>query len=316
MSRKLSIAGISILVLFTAIIISVIYNYYIIGVTKPSRPTIDIAEDKVETTKLGMIYQTKIGGDEWFMDPNGLREDKRFNANANLTKNRDGSWSVDSKEHTRLNVWTKGSGDFRQKSGMDTYNHSIIEARGFWYKPSDWKNTEMTGYFKLNEYVEDEYSTYTRSIWHNKTHNGCGGSDYRLKLHFDGSVSLDKEEWHVHYTDQPKPPWMPEHKRIDGLGNLTNKWIGLKNIVYNIEQNGTFYPKMEMWIDQNNSNVWKKVHEYTDRGRWGSTMNRCGGAPDQLITWGSPVATFRWDDTADVDFRNLSVREIQPLLQR
>jgi hypothetical protein len=33
---------------------------------------------------------------------------------------------------------------------------------------------------------------------------------------------------------------------------------------------------------------------------------------DQLITWGSPVATFRWDHTADVDFRNLSVREIEP----
>jgi hypothetical protein len=45
---------------------------------------------------------------------------------------------------------------------------------------------------------------------------------------------------------------MPEHKIIDGLGNLTNKWIGMKNIVYNMEQNDTTYPKMEMWIDQNN----------------------------------------------------------------
>lgn len=40
---------------------------------------------------------------------------------------------------------------------------------------------------------------------------------------------------------------------------------------------------MEMWIDQNNSNVWKKVHEYI------------------------VVATFRWDGSANVDFRNLSV---------
>ncbi|MGB8132636.1 MAG: hypothetical protein WCE99_00460, partial [Nitrososphaeraceae archaeon] len=162
------------------------------------------------------------------------------------------------------------------------------------------------------EYVEDEYSTYSRSIWHNRTHNGCGGSDYKLKLHFDGSVSLDKEEWHVLYTDQPKPSWMLEHKIVDGLGNLTNRWIGLKNIVYNTDQNGTFYPTMEMWIDETNNDTWKKVHEYTDKRAWGSTMNRCGGAPDQLITWGSPVATFRWDDTADVDFRNLSVREIDP----
>ena len=111
------------------------------------------------------------------MDTDEPHKDKQFDANANLTRNQDGSWSVDPEENTRLNVWTKGSGDFRNKGGMDTYNHSIIEGRGFWYKPSDWKNTEITGYFMLNEYVDDEFSTYSRSIWHNRTHNGCGGSD-------------------------------------------------------------------------------------------------------------------------------------------
>jgi hypothetical protein len=42
-----------------------------------------------------------------------------------------------------------------------------------------------------------------RSIWHNRTHKDCSGSDYKLKLHFDGSVSLDKEERHVRYADRP-----------------------------------------------------------------------------------------------------------------
>lgn len=85
---------------------------------------------------------------------------------------------------------------------------ALFEARGFWFEPSDWKNVEITGYFKLNESVDDEYSTYSRSIWHNRTHNGCGGSDYKPKLHFDGSVTFDKEEWHVRYSDQPKPSWI------------------------------------------------------------------------------------------------------------
>ena len=246
------------------------------------------------------------------MDSN-LQYDVRFDANANLSRNQDGSWSVDSKEQTRLNVWSKGSEEFRSKEGMDTYNHSIVESRGYWHKPSDWKNVEMTGYFKLNEYVEDEFSMFSRSVWHNRNQSGCGGSDYKPKLHFDGTVTLDKEEWHVHYTDQPKPAGAPEHKIIVGLGNLTNKWIGLKNIIYNIEENGASYPKMEMWIDQNNNNTWRKIHEYVDKGGWGSTMSRCGGAPDQLITWGSPIVTFRWDDTASMDFLNLSVREIQPI---
>jgi hypothetical protein len=307
MKRKFSIA-----IICTSIVVVIIsaYIYYTIDFTEEVEPSSNV-DDRALTKRGAMIYQTIIGGDEWFMSSN-LQNDVRFDANANLSRNQDGSWSVDSKEHTRFNVWSKSSGEFRSKGGMDTYNHSIIESRGYWYKPSDWKNVEMTGYFKLNEYVEDEFSMFSRSIWHNRTYNGCGGSDYKLKLHFDGTVTLDKEEWHIHYTEQPKPTGAPEHKIIDGLGNLTNKWIGLKNIIYNIEQNGTSYPKMEMWIDQNNNNTWKKVHEYIDKGGWGSTMSRCGGAPDQPITWGSPVASFRWDDTSDIDFRDLSVREIQP----
>ena len=307
MKRKFSLAIICISIVIVIIISA--YIYYAIDFTQtPSR----IVDDRAEIKRGVMIYQTKIGGDEWFMDSN-LQNDVRFDANANLSRNQDGSWSVDSKEQTRLNVWSKGSEEFRSKEGMDTYNHSIVESRGYWHKPSDWKNVEMTGYFKLNEYVEDEFSMFSRSVWHNRNQSGCGGSDYKPKLHFDGTVTLDKEEWHVHYTDQPKPAGAPEHKIIVGLGNLTNKWIGLKNIIYNIEENGASYPKMEMWIDQNNNNTWRKIHEYVDKGDWGSTMSRCGGAPDQLITWGSPIVTFRWDDTASMDFRNLSVREIQPI---
>jgi hypothetical protein len=301
-----------ILTILIAVIIISAYNHHTTDIAIQHEPPSVNVNVKTKIEGVVMLYPTKDGGDEWFMGPE-LKNDTRFDANANISKNQDGSRSVNSTAQTTLNIWTRDSGDFRNKSGMDTYNHSIIEARGYWYKPSDWKNVEMTGYFKLNNYTEDEYTTYSRSIWHNTTHNGCGGSDYKLRLHFDGSVTFDKEEWHVHYSEQPNSARMPEHKIVDGLGNLTNKWIGLKSVVYNIEQNGTSYPKLEMWIDQNNNNTWKKIHEYVDKGGWGSTMNRCGGAPDQLITWGSPVVTFRWDGTANVDFRNLSVREIQPL---
>ena len=63
-----------------------------------------------KTKRGAIIYQTKVEGDEWFMDSN-LQNDVRFDANANLSRNQDGSWSVDSKEQTRLSVWTEGSGD-------------------------------------------------------------------------------------------------------------------------------------------------------------------------------------------------------------
>jgi hypothetical protein len=304
MIRKIWIVGTATIIVT---IIIVVYYYYSI-----SRPTLPPSAIDIVTKKGSTIYPTKLHGDEWFMDPVTLTRDERFDPNANLSRNEDGSWSVDSKEQTRLNVWTKGSGNFRQNEGIDTYNHSVIETRGYWYKSSDWRNVEMTWYFKLKEYVEDEFSMFSRSISHSKNQSGCGGSDYKLQLQFDGSVSVEKEEWHVHYTNQPeKLPLELDHKNIE-LGNLTNRWIGLKMIIYNNPKNGMTYPTMEMWIDQTNNGTWKKVHEYTDRGNWGSTMNRCGGVPDQLITWGSPVATFRWDKTANVDFNNLSIREIEP----
>jgi hypothetical protein len=92
---------------------------------------------------------------------------------------------------------------------------------------------------------------------------------------------------------------------------------------------------VENWIDEgnkksNNKNSWKIVNEYIDEGNWGKKGKECGGKKgkecggkkgkecggkkDKIITWGGPIATFRWDDVADVDFKFLSVREIDPLI--
>jgi hypothetical protein len=55
-----------------------------------------------------------------------------------------------------------------------------------------------------------------------------------------------------------------------------------------------------------------KINDFVDSGGWGNQGGYCGGDPDQIITWGGPIATFRWDYATDVDFKNFSVREIEP----
>jgi hypothetical protein len=37
----------------------------------------------------------------------------------------------------------------------------------------------------------------------------------------------------------------------------------------------------------------------------------CAGTDHAIITWGGPIAIFRWDNIDDMDVRGLSVREIQ-----
>ena len=54
------------------------------------------------------------------------------------------------------------------------------------------------------------------------------------------------------------------------------------------------------------------IYDLTDDGTFGGDASLCGAsAPGMPITWGGPIATFRWDSAEDVDFRWLSVREIQ-----
>jgi hypothetical protein len=80
-----------------------------------------------------------------------------------------------------------------------------------------------------------------------------------------------------------------------------------------LEQNGETVIKMEIWVDKNEDGKqdgpWVKVDENIDSRGWGDSDEECGGEPDQIITWGGPIATFRWDGASDVDF---SVMEIQP----
>jgi hypothetical protein len=71
--------------------------------------------------------------------------------------------------------------------------------------------------------------------------------------------------------------------------------------------------KMELWLNDSADRVtWSKVYDMTDDGSFGGDASSCGASVAGMpITWGGPIATFRWDSAEDVDFRWLSVREIQ-----
>jgi hypothetical protein len=73
--------------------------------------------------------------------------------------------------------------------------------------------------------------------------------------------------------------------------------------------------KLELYINNNADKVtWTKVYDATDAGDWGGNASYCGAlaANNAMpLTWGGPLAFFRWDDATDADFKWLSVREIQ-----
>jgi len=254
--------------------------------------------------KFGIIklYPTKSGGEQWYMDMNNPLSDSRFNPQNTITKNPDGSWKMKSTK-VRMNVYTSTGYD---ESAIDTLDHSDLAAKGYMQAPNDWRNYEMTQYIKVNTSPSDDSLTpYGRGGRHtgDGPPEGCEGSAMKGDVFFSGKVRFAKEQWHVSYVFTSLK---------SATSSIEDKWIGIKFIVYNFQENGKTVVKTELWLDKSNNGNFVKVDENVDRGGWGTEGTACGGAPDQIISWGGPITTFRWDTATDVDFKFLSVREIKP----
>ncbi len=173
----------------------------------------------------------------------------------------------------RFGVYTSSG---YQPDKISTLNQQQLASKGYMQLANDWKNVEMTGYFKIN--------SFTDSI-----HNGPP----HIELLARGGI----------------------HTNSIPCEGTSYHWIGIKAIFYN-KNDGKV--NLEQWIDDGFDstnaprNNWHKVFGYRDTGNWRAVQNDCGGTPNTIITWGGPIAMFRWDNIDDMDFKNFSVREIQP----
>lgn len=245
------------------------------------------------------IYPDKPNGEKWFMNMNNPNSDSRFDPKLTLKKNADGSWKVTS-DKVRMNVFT--STGYHQDD-IDTYDQKQLSTKGYMQAVNDWRNVEITGIVKINSASDSDFDL----TWyaHGGKHNSdvpCEGTAYKGGLFKDGRSRFAKEQWHSGGYS-----FTPAQKNI---GSIEDKWVGYKAIMYNTVVNGKPAVKLENWVDENNDGNWKKIFGYTDSGGFGDEGDRCGGSPDQLLSWGGPIVTFRWDGSSNVDIKNLSVREI------
>ncbi|WP_415282145.1 discoidin domain-containing protein [Candidatus Nitrososphaera sp. FF02] len=245
-----------------------------------------------------MIHPTKSSGQQWFMNMADPDSDSRFDPKETITQNSDGSWKMTS-DQVRMNVFTSAG---YHPERITTYNQQQLASKGYMQDPSDWKNVEITGFVKVNSASDDNFAWYSRGGKHTDSDGGCEGTAYKGNLFYDGQVRFAKEQQHADgysFTSE-----------VDATSSVMGRWVGFKTVMYNNAQGNVV---LQTWINENADKVtWKKVDEKVDSGGWGSDGDMCGGSPDQKITWGGPITTFRWDSASNVDFKWLSVREIQP----
>jgi hypothetical protein len=249
------------------------------------------------------IYETKIDGREWYVNMGEPRADPWFIAgDAELEKRPDNSWRV-------------GGIDINEQFN-DKY-HIII---GVNTPPGkeQWRDVEITGYFKIVSASDDDEEEvglqwYARGANHTES-EPCQGTSLKGRLLTDGTANWKKEIWHDGgYTDARGTEQASDDSFID-------KWIGWKVIMYNTQEDNAV--KMESYIDEDNNNDWKQVTSLVDSGDWFASSSDekffsadCGLPKDYVVTNSGQVAAFRSDGII-WDFRDLSVREIQPLLTK
>ncbi|MGE0550775.1 MAG: carbohydrate-binding protein [Kofleriaceae bacterium] len=250
------------------------------------------------------LYCTKPGGDEWFVNmTNPTVNLGRFNPKSSITRNSDGSWKVTDTQ-VRMNVFTA---EGYKASLITTYNQSQLATKGYMQSSNDWTNVEMTGYVRVNNpgSGDDNLSWFARGGYHGNTAGddgtGCEGTSYRGNVHFSGATTIAKKHWHPSgYAYTARKPAQ--------AGSLVGKWVGIKTVIYNRGNTSV----VEVYADWNANNTWVKVDENIDATGFGVEGTHCMGAADGRISWGGPIATFAWDSATNVDFKNLSVREIAP----
>ena len=274
-----------------------------VGDASQDNAVIKSSDEKKSFDKFGVlkIFQTKKDGQQWYLKSNP-NSDPQFSPQTTLTKNSDGSFKIKSMK-VRMGVFT--SSGFNPEK-IDTLDHSKIAMAEYMQSPNDWRDVEITGYVKLNSGNNDNFVWYARGARHTGfgAPAGCEGTAYKGDLFYDGNTRWTKEQWHTGgyaFGEFGK-----------NIGSISGKWVGLKVIMYNAVEKDKSVVKLELWVDKNNNNNWIKANEKTDKGGWGNAGRECGGKADQIITWGGPIAAFRWDGATDVDIKKFSIREIAP----
>jgi len=296
------------LIIITITTIVIYYYYYDIVVLREKQPEPQEVITPEGKDKFGVdeIYPTVKNGREWFINMRDPLEDEAFSITSDVPivkSSEDGlAWSINDTQ-IRMNVDTPD-------------------------KEQPWKNIEMTGYVKIksindtnqedadgtdngdSESSTPDFTWRARGGSHNNQ-NPCEGTALNGGINvINLEAAWKKEIWHTGgYTDSRGSVKATEKPLLD-------RWIGWKTIIYNQDNDSSV--KMESFIDDNNDNVWKKVNEITDKGEWFANSSdkefnsaNCNKPKDYVITNSGPIASFRADNVA-FDFKNLSIREIQP----
>jgi hypothetical protein len=203
-------------------------------------------------------------------------------------------------------------------------SHETLEFQGHIHSIYDFKNVEMTGFFNVMNYLQNEPNGNIMMIVRGGRHDSpsrcCEGTGYGVRIYWSengnnkGKIEVVKAPFHPYYV--PKNPVIVSESIIP---SFFQRWFGVKFAVTNIIENNENKVLIKVFLCPNDTEAdsnWIPISETRDYVgcNWTNTHIQCNGRTNDIpIFWGGYYATYRWTNANTVYFKWLSVREINPI---
>jgi hypothetical protein len=258
------------------------------------------------------IYPSKtFEGKEWYLNMNSPSNDTILSISGGGSET--GSSNVTASNISKITREADGSWQVHGQRTGGKYDFQVRMRVGTFEDPKWWKNVEMTGYARIISETSNSSDSaaldwYARGGNHTSA-SPCQGIALHAGLRVNGTIYWQKEIWHTGgYTGF--------RSNVDATHPILGKWIGFKAIIFNIRNDSAV--RMQTYLDDNATNHWRKVADVADDGGWYADSSddrfysaNCGRSKDYIVLNSGPYTTFRSDNMI-WDFKDLSVREIQP----
>jgi hypothetical protein len=271
------------------------------------------------------LYPSAQTGEQWYMSHTGLFGDHQVlgipKGQAEI-RNSDGSFHLQTpKAMFYLTVYVATSAGFNfTNAGGTTGDQSSWATRGYMMDARDWTNVEITFFHRMRRGINTDGGQdagagfIARGGQEQVGPPNCQGCGYRCAAVVDARLvtGFDKEQWYNQYAYPSQLG--PTYSQMN-VNSPVDRWVGRKFVLYNIpnEAGDDVAVKLEHWWNDSGDGVsWVKVQEYTDSGGWGGFAGTCNANPDQVISWGGPLVGFHWKNLEGLDYKFLSIREIDP----
>jgi hypothetical protein len=263
-----------------------------------------------------------------------------FDGNANdprlmeqkIVKAGDGWFKPEDPAEMRVEVLSDPSANERR---IETFDVGKVLAKGYLFKPpdspdgkGDFLNIEQTWRFKVvkpgtgtkngGPHIElvpggyEQTSDKRRVGKDNAVPASCETMSYHFNIYpLTGRAKFEKDSDHT--TGYTKTDQEKEH----AVAKFDNGQVIVQKAILYRTANGM---KLESYLDMTGrGDHFQKVLEYEDRGQWGPTEggnSECHCPENVVLSMARVAIGYRCDNMADFQFKDMSIRSIDPARRR